>query len=250
MICAGCADWKPGMDIGELKMPTAEQGEALLKARLERAQKAKNLFDETGEVIYQPLVDPKAADPDTGALAGLPGPVVWAWYGPWTLKGFENRYAIMSDLDHFDYSTVSGVSKLNKPALIIHGDNCMNAAAAKRHYDSIPTKNKNLFGITNFHIFNITINLIALTKMLEISAHGLLISKKILLDRHRQIHTNDKYDHVTALFFSLHIHTLNKISLKSPHSATTVRHGAFNLREGLEAPINTPLCVQITSFTP
>ncbi|KAB8069490.1 Alpha/Beta hydrolase protein [Aspergillus leporis] len=144
MICAGCVSVEPGADISSLKMPTPEQGEALYKARLERAREAKKLYETTGEVIYQPLVDPKAADPTTGSLAGLPGPVVWSWYGPWTLKGFENRYAVMSDLDHFGYSTVSGVSRLQKPALIIHGDNCMNAAAAKRHFDSIPTQNKKL----------------------------------------------------------------------------------------------------------
>lgn len=66
-------------------------------------------------------------------LLGLEGPVVWSWYDPWTLrKEFENRYAIMSDLDHFSYTTVPGVAKLQKPALVIHGDNSMNAAGAKR----------------------------------------------------------------------------------------------------------------------
>lgn len=144
MICAGCVAWTPGADIASMKMPTPEQGEALYKARLERAKEARELYDRTGEVVYQPLVDPKAADPDTGALAGLPGPVVWSWYGPWTLKNFENRYAVMSDLDHFSYTTVPGVAKLNKPALIIHGNNCMNAAAAKRHFESIPTDRKKL----------------------------------------------------------------------------------------------------------
>lgn len=144
MVCAGCVAWEPGMDVGTMKMPTVEQGEALLKARLERAEKARALYESTGAVEYQPLVDPEAADPNTGSLAGLPGPVVWSWYGPWTLKGFENRYAVMSDLDHFGYSTVTGVAKLAKPALVIHGDNCMNAAAAKRHFESIPATQKKL----------------------------------------------------------------------------------------------------------
>ncbi|KAI3539083.1 hypothetical protein CABS01_08992 [Colletotrichum abscissum] len=144
MICSGCVNVEPGVDVGALKMPTPEQGQALYDARIKRAKEAKALYEKTGEVIYQPLVDPKAADPNVGSLAGLPGPIVWSWYGPWTLKGFENRYAVMSDLDHFGYSTVDGVSKLTKPALVIHGDNCMNAAAAKRHYESIPTKEKKL----------------------------------------------------------------------------------------------------------
>ncbi|KAG8411502.1 hypothetical protein J3458_015559 [Metarhizium acridum] len=112
-------------------MPTPEQGEALYKARLERARKARELYDKRGEVLYQPLVDPTAADPDVGLLAGLPGPVAWPWYGPWTLGNFDNRYAVMSDLDHFSYSTVDGVARLMKPALIIHGDDCMNAPAAE-----------------------------------------------------------------------------------------------------------------------
>ncbi|CAG85733.2 DEHA2C00660p [Debaryomyces hansenii CBS767] len=144
MICAGCVDWKSGADVATMKMPTPEQGKALYDARIERAKKARDLYNTTGEVIYQPLVDPKIADANVGSLAGLPGPVIWSWYGPWTLKNFENRYAVMSDLDHFSYSTVEGVAKLTKPALIIHGDNCMNHAAARRHFDSIPTDRKRL----------------------------------------------------------------------------------------------------------
>ncbi|KAM0541143.1 hypothetical protein ACHAPJ_013360 [Fusarium lateritium] len=157
MICTGCVNIEPGVDVGSLKMPTPEQGEALYQARIKRAREAKDLYEKTGEVTYQPLVDPKAADPNVGSLAGLPGPVAWSWYGPWTLKGFENRYAVMSDLDHFGYSTVSGVAKLTKPALVIHGDNCMNAAAAKRHFESIPTKNKKLIwdnGVSHFQHYD------------------------------------------------------------------------------------------------
>ncbi|CEJ91329.1 Putative Esterase/lipase [[Torrubiella] hemipterigena] len=154
MICAGCVDPQPGEDVGSMKMPTPEQGEALYKARLERAKEAKALYEKTGEVEYHPLVDPKAADPTVGARAGLPGPVVWSWYGPWTLrKEFENRYAIMSDLDHFAYTTVPGVAKLQKPALVIHGDNCMNAPAAKRHFESIPTQKKKLIWDNNVSHF-------------------------------------------------------------------------------------------------
>ncbi|OAR00304.1 hypothetical protein LLEC1_05092 [Akanthomyces lecanii] len=125
MICAGCVNAEPGVDVGSLKMPTPAQGQALYKARLERAKKAKELYEKTGQVEYQPLVDPKAADPEIG-------------------RSFENRYAVMSDVDHFSYTTVPGVAKLQKPALVIHGDNCMNAPAAKRHFDSIPTQKKKL----------------------------------------------------------------------------------------------------------
>jgi dienelactone hydrolase len=124
--------------------PTAAQLEALLAARLERARDAKARYEATGEVVYRPLVSPDLGDPVAGSDAGLPGPLVWSWYGPWTLKGWENRYAIMSDLDHFDYTTVPGVAKLRKPALVIHSDTCMNPAAARRHFESIPTSDKKL----------------------------------------------------------------------------------------------------------
>lgn len=145
MICAGCVAWSPGVDIGTITMPTPEQGEALYQARLKRAHAAKEKYEKTGEVVYEPLVDPKAADPNKGSNAGLPGPLVWSWYGPWTLRNeFDNRYAIMSDVDHFAYTTVPGVAKLQTPTLIIHGDNCMNAPAAKRHFESIPTDKKKL----------------------------------------------------------------------------------------------------------
>jgi pimeloyl-ACP methyl ester carboxylesterase len=66
--------------------------------------------------------------------------LVWSW----TLKGWENRHAVMSDLDHFDYTTVPGVAKLNKPALIVHLDMCMNPAAARWHFESTPTPDKKL----------------------------------------------------------------------------------------------------------
>ncbi|KTB60838.1 dienelactone hydrolase [Pseudomonas fluorescens] len=124
--------------------PTTDQLEALLAARLERAKDAKARYEATGEVVYQPLVKEELGDPILGSNAGLPGPLVWSWYGPWTLKGWENRYAIMSDLDHFDYTTVPGVAKLKKPALIVHSDTCMNPASARRHFDSIPAADKKL----------------------------------------------------------------------------------------------------------
>ncbi|KAA8651685.1 hypothetical protein EYZ11_010700 [Aspergillus tanneri] len=96
-------------------MPTPEQGWALYQAHLEWARQAAERYDQAGNVVYPPHVDPNAADATTGSLAGLPGPVVWSWNGPWTQKAFENRYVVMSDFDNFGYSTASGVSKLTKP---------------------------------------------------------------------------------------------------------------------------------------
>lgn len=137
--------------------PTTEELEELLAARIARAQDAKTRYEATGEVVYQPLVCADLGDPLSGSEAGLPGPLVWSWYGPWTLKGWENRYAIMSDLDHFAYTTVPGAAKLRKPALVVHSDTCMNPAAARRHFDSIPITDKKLIwenGTNHFQYYD------------------------------------------------------------------------------------------------
>ncbi|KAL1412389.1 hypothetical protein Q8F55_000134 [Vanrija albida] len=137
--------------------PSAAEIAALKAARLARAAAAKEVYDATGEVVYAPLVSPELGDRERGSDAGLPGPLVWSWYGPWTLRGWENRYAIMSDLDHFAYSTVEGVAALRTPALVVHGDLCMNPAAARRHFSSIPTGDKKLVwdnGVNHFQYYD------------------------------------------------------------------------------------------------
>ena len=133
--------------------PTTAQLEALLAARLERARAARADYAANGTVVYQPLVSPDLGDPVARSNAGLPGPLVWSWYGPWTLKGWDNRYAIMSDLDHFAYTTVPGVARLKKPALVVHSDTCMNPASARRHFESIPTEDKKLIWENGTHHF-------------------------------------------------------------------------------------------------
>lgn len=109
-------------------MPTPDQGEALYHARLERARKAHDEFEATGKVEWRLLLNVKAADSTTGALPGLTGLVVWSWYGPWMLKGFETRFAVIGDLDRFEYTTVPGVAELNKLALTIHEDSYLHNA--------------------------------------------------------------------------------------------------------------------------
>lgn len=140
MIAAGVTD----DPFDTANVPSTEELETLFAARIEHARAAKAKYDATGEVIYAPLVSSSVGHRKTGSEAGLPGPLVWSWYGPWVLKGWENRYAVMSDLDHFDYTTVPGVAALEKPALIVHSDFCMNPAAARRHFASIPTSDKKL----------------------------------------------------------------------------------------------------------
>lgn len=75
MIAAGVCE----NPFDEETAPTIEQLEGLLKARLERARDAKKKYEETGEVIYKPLVDEKLGTIEQGSAAGLPRPDQWPW---------------------------------------------------------------------------------------------------------------------------------------------------------------------------
>jgi len=123
MICTGCANLEPGANMDSFKLSTSEQGEALYQARIKRAKEAKKLYEETEDAFAQP--------------------VVWFWYNPWGLQGVDNRHAI-SDLDQSDFAAVPGVAKLGKPALLIRNDDCMNAAAIERRFDSMLACRKRL----------------------------------------------------------------------------------------------------------
>ncbi|CAG86608.2 DEHA2D00616p [Debaryomyces hansenii CBS767] len=60
----------------------------------------------------------------------------------------------MSDLDHFSYSSIEGVAKLIKSALIIHGGNCMLITLQSKDI-LIPLLSieRNLYGIINLTFY-------------------------------------------------------------------------------------------------
>lgn len=114
-------------------------GEEALEERRHRGQQARDKYEETGEVEYVPAVDPERTD------VGMPGEFVWDWYHEWADRGiWDNRYAVMSDADLLSYESISAAERLEKPYLMIHSDNCFLPAAARRHFEAVPTDDKEL----------------------------------------------------------------------------------------------------------
>ncbi|MEM8535773.1 MAG: alpha/beta hydrolase [Chloroflexota bacterium] len=113
--------------------------EAALSERCNRGEQAKRHYEETGEVEYVPAVDPQRLD------VGMPGSFVWDWYSPWSERGiWENRYALMSDADLLAYESLSAASRVQTPYMMIHSDNSFLPNAARRHFDAVPTADKQL----------------------------------------------------------------------------------------------------------
>ncbi|EDX82390.1 X-Pro dipeptidyl-peptidase (S15 family) [Synechococcus sp. PCC 7335] len=101
--------------------------------RVERGTEALKKYKETGEVDYVKAVD------QTDMEVGMPGEFVWKWYQPWADRNeWANQYPVMSDKMLLDYSSIESAQKMDKPWLIIHGDNCFLPNAAKRHFEAIP----------------------------------------------------------------------------------------------------------------
>lgn len=114
-------------------------GEDNYAKRLEAGQKAKLKYEQTGDVDYVAAVD--KTDPNVG----MPGEMVWDWYHHWSDRGvWENFYAVMSDVELLSYESISAAKRMHTPYLMIHSDNCMLPPAARRHFDAMPTQDKEL----------------------------------------------------------------------------------------------------------
>lgn len=114
-------------------------GQEMLTERLERGQVAKASFEATGEVTYMPIVDPQRKD------VGLPHKPIWAWYHGWAeYSRWENRYALMSDAEVWAFDSSVAASQLKIPYLMIHGGHSDGPNAARRHFELIPSSDKQL----------------------------------------------------------------------------------------------------------
>lgn len=121
-------------------------GEAGLALRLERSKTAQAKFEETGEIEYVPIVDPVRTD------VGLPHKPIWDWYHGWADRGiWENRYATISDAQVWTFDSLQAAAQVQCPLLMIHADNSDGPAAAHRHFEAVPTLEKQLIweGPTN-----------------------------------------------------------------------------------------------------
>lgn len=113
-------------------------GEAVRERRLERGFAARTRYRETGVADYVPQIDPARTD------VGMPGDFVYQWYRHWEPRGWENRYAVMSDADLITYESLSAAASLARPYLMIHSDGSFLPDAARRHFAAIPGTDKEL----------------------------------------------------------------------------------------------------------
>jgi uncharacterized protein len=113
-------------------------GAAGLQLRLERGWKAKLAFEASGQVEYVPVVHRTRVD------VGMPGEFVWDWYHRWESRGWDNRYAVMSDADLLTYESLSAAARLTTPYMMIHSDNSFLPQVARRHFSVIPASDKAL----------------------------------------------------------------------------------------------------------
>lgn len=113
--------------------------EAGFNQRLAQGDAAKAKFERTGAIDYIAAVDPVDMN------VGMPGKVVWDWYGPWAARGeWDNRYAVMSDAALLRFESISAARRITKPYLMIHSDNSFLPDAARRHFDAMPSDHKKL----------------------------------------------------------------------------------------------------------
>lgn len=139
-----------GMELmtGEI---TRDEVEARFEARLARAVAARTRYESTDEVEYAPIVDPVRTD------VALSGKMIWDWYHGWADRGiWENRYAIMGDVEYFAYESVTAASRLTKPHLMIHGDYSAGPESARRHQEVVPADKQRLIwedGVNHFQYY-------------------------------------------------------------------------------------------------
>ena len=120
-------------------------GGPTLDQRIARGRAALAKFKESGAVEYTPVVSIRDKS------VGLPWPPIHDWYQPWTTakwgepSRWENRYATMSDVEVWSFDVDSHARGLEKPTLIVHGEQSDGLVAAARHvHDLIPAQLKRL----------------------------------------------------------------------------------------------------------
>ncbi|MGF1529337.1 MAG: alpha/beta hydrolase [Candidatus Competibacterales bacterium] len=114
-----------------------------LAARLERAEAARQRYEETGEVEYIPVTSP---DDPNALLTPLP---IHQWYQRWDndhpiwdFQGrWENRLARMSELDIWGHRIDGDLANLKRPTLVIHADRAASGPEAPRRlFETIPAE--------------------------------------------------------------------------------------------------------------
>ncbi|WP_449446833.1 alpha/beta hydrolase [Thermomonas brevis] len=120
-------------------------GGPTLEERIARGRTAKARYEAAGLVDYTDVVSV------TDAAAGLPWRPIHDWYMPWTTQKWgvpsrwENRYTTMSDAEVWTFDVDPHARQLNKPTLIVHGEQSDGGPEAAQHvFDEMPAQDKRL----------------------------------------------------------------------------------------------------------
>ncbi|WP_245673084.1 hypothetical protein [Nocardia lijiangensis] len=104
-------------------------GAEVVAAKIERGQRARSRFEETGEIDYVPVVsatDERAAMPYdidfylNPARGGIP-----AW---------PNRFAVMSWVDWLTFDSIALAPKISQPTLLVHSEQAAIPDGARRFH--------------------------------------------------------------------------------------------------------------------
>jgi len=113
--------------------------------RIARGQAAKQVYEQRGEVLYQPVV---SLD---DLRVGLPWKPIHDWYHPWTTEKWgapsrwENRYTTMSDASVWAFDVNEYIPQVKVPTLIVHGDQSDGGPPAAQHvFSHLTTPQKHL----------------------------------------------------------------------------------------------------------
>lgn len=121
--------------------------DAEVAARVERARAARARFEQSGEVLYIPIVS------RTDPAALLTAPPIFEFYSRWADRGpfwnfhglWENRITAMSEADIWGHRVDRALPRLVTPTLMIHADRAASGPdIPRRLFDLIPATDKQL----------------------------------------------------------------------------------------------------------
>lgn len=120
-------------------------GKEKLSNRLEKAKKAKMMFETTGEVEYIPVVSLENKD------ALLLHKSIHDWYMPWVNKStWENKITRMSELGIWGIDMRPEMKSVSKPILMVHSNKAASGKnVPKELFKSIQSKDKKLVWFEN-----------------------------------------------------------------------------------------------------
>ncbi|KYC42448.1 hypothetical protein WA1_21015 [Scytonema hofmannii PCC 7110] len=114
------------------------------EARVKMGREARIRYEKTGQIDYMTNVDPKNQN------VAMPGQEAYDYYGTsrGSQPGWVNRSAVMFFEPFLQFNAINAGRNIKAPTLVIHSDTALVPDGARRFFNSIPTKQKNLHWMT------------------------------------------------------------------------------------------------------